>query len=101
MQEVDQVSNGPVSSPDDAPSAVETEFLSGEAKLRKILAAMMAFRDGTFSERLPTEWAGTEGRIAEAFNQVIGHEDRIAREVARLSVTVGKEGRIKQRMAVP
>ena len=61
----------------------------------------MAFRDGDFSVRLPTEWMGTDGRIAEAFNQAIAHEERISHEVERLSVTVGKEGRLKQRMSVP
>ena len=61
----------------------------------------MAFRDGDFSVRLPTEWMGTDGRIAEAFNQALAHEERISHEVERLSVTVGKEGRLKQRMSVP
>jgi len=61
----------------------------------------MAFRDGDFSVRLPLDWASTDGRIAEAFNQAIAHEDHIAQEVLRLSVTVGKEGRLKQRMSVP
>ncbi|WP_390888656.1 HAMP domain-containing protein [Frigoriglobus tundricola] len=61
----------------------------------------MAFRDGDFSVRLPADWSGTDGRIAEAFNQAIAHEDRIAQEVTRVSVTVGKEGRLKQRMSVP
>ena len=42
-----------------------------------------------------------DGRIAEAFNQTIGHEEIISREVRRLSVTVGKEGRLKQRMSLP
>jgi HAMP domain-containing protein len=42
-----------------------------------------------------------DGRIAEAFNQALAHEDRIAQEVSRLSSTVGKEGRLKQRMSVP
>jgi HAMP domain-containing protein/signal transduction histidine kinase/DNA-binding response OmpR family regulator len=101
MQQVDQVSNRPVSSSDGVASPVEAEFISGDARLRRILAVIIAFRDGNFSERLPTEWAGTEGRIAEAFNQAIGNEDRITREVARLSETVGKEGRIKQRLSVP
>ena len=42
---------------------------------------MIAFRDGDFSVRLPVDWAGTDGRIAEAFNQAIAHEERITREV--------------------
>ncbi|QEL16236.1 hybrid sensor histidine kinase/response regulator [Limnoglobus roseus] len=74
---------------------------SGDARARLILSAIIAFRDGNFSTRLPADWAGTDGRIAEAFNQTIAHEDRIAQEVARLSLTVGKEGRLKQRMSVP
>jgi hypothetical protein len=28
---------------------METEFVSGEARMRKILAAIMSFRDGNFS----------------------------------------------------
>jgi len=74
---------------------------SAEAQLRQFLAAFTAFRDGNFSVRLPVAWKGTSGRIAEAFNQTIEHEDRIAREIERLSVTVGKEGRLRQRMTVP
>ncbi len=38
--------------------------------------------------------------IADAFNQTIAHEDRISRDVARLSVTVGKEGRLGQRISL-
>src|SRR3984885_6182353 len=72
-----------------------------DSQLQLLLGAMMAFRDGDFSRRLPSDWAGIEGRIAEAFNQAIAHEDRISREVARLSVTVGRDGRLKQRMSLP
>ena len=60
---------------------------AAEARLRQMLSAMTAFRDGDFSVRLPVDWAGTDGRIAEAFNQAIAHEERISREVGRLSVT--------------
>jgi HAMP domain-containing protein/signal transduction histidine kinase/CheY-like chemotaxis protein len=74
---------------------------SEEARARELLAAVVAFRDGDFSARLPSSWHGTAGRIAEAFNQTIAQEERIAREVLRLSAVVGKEGRLKQRMTVP
>jgi HAMP domain-containing protein/signal transduction histidine kinase/DNA-binding response OmpR family regulator len=66
-----------------------------------LLGAMLAFRDGDFSCRLPSDWTGIEGQIAQAFNQAIAHEDRISREVERLSVTVGRDGRLKQRMSLP
>src|SRR3984885_9636907 len=74
---------------------------SSDDQLQMLLGAMTAFRDGDFSRRLPSNWPGIEGRIAEAFNQSIAHEDRISREVARLSVTVGRDGRLRQRMSMP
>src|SRR3979409_631768 len=74
---------------------------SAEARSLQLLEAVRALRDGDFSVRLPVGWAGTDGRIAEAFNQALSHQDRITREVTRLSAAVGKEGRLKQRMSVP
>jgi HAMP domain-containing protein/GAF domain-containing protein len=74
---------------------------SAEACSQLILAAIVAFRDGDFSARLPTNWAGADGRIAEAFNQTIAKKQRISTEVARLTTAVGKEGRLRQRMSLP
>ncbi len=72
-----------------------------DARHWALLQALTAFRDGDFKVRLPTNWGGIEGRIAETFNQALGHEQRISEEVARLSVSVGKDGRLAQRMSVP
>ncbi|MBC7941641.1 MAG: HAMP domain-containing protein, partial [Chitinophagaceae bacterium] len=74
---------------------------AADARLRQLLAAMVAFREGDFTRRLPADWPDTDGRIAAAFNQTIVQEARIAAEVARLSASVGKEGRLQQRMSVP
>ncbi|MES2957110.1 MAG: HAMP domain-containing protein [Pseudomonadota bacterium] len=90
-------SNGAIAPP--TAQAIEPD--SAEVRSRQILVAMVAFRDGDFSLRLPTHWKDTDGLIAAAFNQTIAQEARIAAEVARLSASVGKEGRLKQRMSVP
>ncbi|WP_449224633.1 HAMP domain-containing protein [Aquisphaera giovannonii] len=74
---------------------------AAEARSRLILKALLAFRDGNFAARLPEDWPGIDGRIAEAFNQTILREVVISREVKRLSVVVGKEGRLRQRMSLP
>lgn len=58
------------------------------------------FRDGNFSVRLLVVWDGTDVQIAEAFNQALSHQDRIAREEKRPSEAVGKEARLRQRLAV-
>jgi len=74
---------------------------AGEARSLSLLAAMTAFLDGDFDARLPSDWSGTDGRIAEAFNRTIGNAQRVTREADRLRTTVGKEGRLSQRMALP
>jgi HAMP domain-containing protein len=74
---------------------------SAATRSRRILKAFVTFRDGDFSAPLPADWPGIDGRIAETFNQTIVREESITREVRRLSVTVGKEGRLKQRMPLP
>ncbi|MFT3881598.1 MAG: HAMP domain-containing protein [Gemmatales bacterium] len=90
-----------VKSKDEVYHSQDSSSFAAEARSRHILSAILAFRDGNFSVRLPGDWAGTDGRIAEAFNQTISHEARINDEVIRLSTSVGKEGRLKQRMSVP
>ena len=79
----------------------KSEEESAEARSRQLLTAIIAFRDGDFSARLPNDWIGLDGRLAEAFNQALSHEEHISREVARLSETVGRDGRLKQRMSLP
>ena len=74
---------------------------AAEARSRQVLAALMAFASGDFNIRLPAEWSGIDARIAEAFNQSIANADRITGEAARLSNTVGKEGRLTQRISAP
>src|SRR5688572_17976879 len=81
--------------------AATANHKQSEVRARQLHAAMVAFRDGDFGVRLPTDWDGTDGRIAEAFNQALAHEDRITGEITRLSAAVGKEGRLRQRMSVP
>ncbi|WP_240787153.1 HAMP domain-containing protein [Ramlibacter rhizophilus] len=62
---------------------------------------MRSFADGDFSARLPNDWSSLDGRIAEAFNQAIANAQRVTTEAARLSDTVGRDGRLMQRMSAP
>ncbi len=49
----------------------------------------------------PPDLTGVDGKIADAFNDIAAVSDRRARETARVSRAVGKEGKLKQRMTVP
>ena len=65
-----------------------------------LLNAMSALRRGDFTARLPAEWTGVAGKVADTFNQVVELNERMAAELERLSRVVGKEGRIQERLSV-
>ena len=67
---------------------------------RALLAALTALRQGDGSVRLPVEWTGVQGKIAETFNDVVELNERMAQELARLSRVVGKEGKLSQRLSL-
>src|SRR5213592_4228088 len=67
----------------------------------QLLLAMLSFRDGNFTVRLPSDLTGLEGKMADAFNDIVAVSQRRARETARISKAVGKQGKPKERMIVP
>ncbi|MBO0755891.1 MAG: HAMP domain-containing protein, partial [Bradyrhizobiaceae bacterium] len=62
---------------------------------------MLAFRNGSFSVRLPSDWDGIDGQIAAAFNDAVSCQELLSREAERLIRVVGREGQLAQRMSVP
>jgi HAMP domain-containing protein/signal transduction histidine kinase/ActR/RegA family two-component response regulator len=71
-----------------------------ELDTKQLLAALMAFKRGDFSARLPEDWTGVAGKIADTFNDVIRTNQRMTQELERIVRVVGKEGRITQRAAL-
>ncbi len=66
-----------------------------------LLKALVAFKKGDFSVRLPGEWTGEAGKIADTLNEIIELSDKTARELDRVSRAVGREGKINNRASVP
>jgi HAMP domain-containing protein/CheY-like chemotaxis protein len=64
---------------------------------RLLLNALRAVSRGDFTVKMPTTWDGVDGDIAEAFNEVVGWNGRVLREIERISTVVGIEGRLGQR----
>src|SRR5258708_28966613 len=71
-------------------TAIKPTNLSG----RQLLAALRGFRKGNFSVRLPIDLTGLDGEIADAFNDVVELNERMSKEIERLSHIVGKQGKI-------
>ncbi|MFO0758942.1 MAG: HAMP domain-containing protein [Byssovorax sp.] len=79
-----------------APRRRPSEALDRE----QLLKALVAFKKGDFSARLPIHLEGLDGKIADTFNDVVELNDRMAKELERLGRVVGKEGKISQRATI-
>src|SRR5215203_4848005 len=80
-------------------SLADCAFTGPEARL--LLEALTSLKQGDPKVRLPLEWTGIQGKLAETFNEVVDLNERITAELARLRNKVGREGKIKQRAEVP
>src|SRR5262245_6738993 len=65
--------------------------------LNILLARLQSMRDGDFSVRLPGDWTGLEGKIADTFNEIVAANQKMANELKRVGQAVGKEGRTRER----
>ena len=60
------------------------------------LRVLTSVRRGDFSARMPQDWTGSAGKVAGVLNDIIESNQRLEREIRRLSKQVGKEGRVKR-----
>src|SRR5438094_2793984 len=67
---------------------------------RQLLTALVTFKRGDFSARLPDDWTGVAGKIADTFNEVVRTNQRMTQELERIVRVVGKEGQITQRASL-
>src|SRR5437588_5886599 len=59
------------------------------------LQVLAAVRRGDFSVRMPADWSGSAGKVAAALNSIIESNERLEREIRRLSRHIGQEGQVQ------
>ncbi|WP_254447481.1 HAMP domain-containing protein [Sphingomonas sp. ID1715] len=64
---------------------------------RQLVSALRALRRGDFSVRLPEDDPDFDPEVAALFNEVVSLNQEMTQEFSRLSMVVGKEGKITQR----
>lgn len=49
--------------------------------------------------RLPGDWTGLGGKVADTFNDIVSSNSRLATELQRVGQAVGKRGKTRQRVS--
>ena len=72
----------------------------GASQTKELLVALRAFRKGDFAARLPADWQGLAGKVADAFNDLADLGDRMTKEVDRVARRIGQEGEVTRRLSL-
>ncbi len=75
--------------------------VTDELDAKLLLAALTALKKGDFTTRMPSNWTGLAGKIADTLNDIIETKESMAKVITNVSRVVGREGRLTQRASVP
>ena len=67
---------------------------------RVLLSVLAQVKSGDFTARMPLEWTGMAGKVADGLNDVIIANQVLEAELARVSQVVGEQGRLSQRVVL-
>ncbi len=65
-----------------------------------LLDVLAQVNGGDFSARMPHDWTGLAGKVADALNDVIIGNQALEVELARVSDVVGKQGQLSRRIVL-
>ncbi|GAC1387776.1 MAG: hypothetical protein NVSMB48_27230 [Marmoricola sp.] len=67
---------------------------------RVLLEVVARLKGGDFSVRMPLDWTGVAGKVADGINDVIIANQTLGGELERVSRVVGQQGELSQRLAL-
>jgi signal transduction histidine kinase/HAMP domain-containing protein len=74
--------------------------VTNELDASVLLTILARAREGDFTARMPLEWTGVAGKVADGLNDLLAANQAFASELDRVSRVVGKEGRLSQRLVL-
>jgi CheY-like chemotaxis protein/HAMP domain-containing protein len=77
-----------------------TEPVSDLVDPKVLLGVLAQVKFGDFTARMPLEWTGVAGKVADGLNDVIIANQALEAELARVSEVVGEQGRLSQRVVL-
>jgi len=67
---------------------------------KTLLTVLALVKEGDFAARMPLDWTGVAGKVADGLNDVIIANQALEAELARVSQVVGKQGKLSQRVVL-
>ena len=58
---------------------------------RSLQQALSALKQGNFSIKLPADWSGLDGKIADTFNEIVDLNQHMAHELEKASCRSGPQ----------
>src|SRR5690242_3977580 len=68
---------------------------------RELLRVLTEVKAGNFSVRMPFDQVGLSGKICDTLNEIIALNEKMTQEFTRAGNTIGKQGKLIQRIEVP
>src|SRR5687767_10560895 len=75
--------------------------LEGQLDQRELLSVLSEVRSGNFSVRMPIDQVGVSGKICDMLNDIISLNEKMVQEFTRAGNTIGKQGKLTQRIELP
>ncbi|MGZ4756539.1 MAG: HAMP domain-containing protein, partial [Acidimicrobiia bacterium] len=76
--------------------ALDDDIVDGKV----LLSVLAKVKGGDFTARMPLEWTGVAGKVADGLNDVIIANQALGTELSRVSQVVGKQGQLSHRMVL-
>jgi signal transduction histidine kinase/HAMP domain-containing protein/ActR/RegA family two-component response regulator len=79
---------------------VTTPAATDPVDLTVLLGVLARVKDGDFTVRMPLDWTGLAGKVADGLNDIVIANQGFEAELARVSEVVGRQGRLSQRVVL-
>jgi HAMP domain-containing protein/signal transduction histidine kinase/CheY-like chemotaxis protein len=73
----------------------------GSMDVKELLRVLTEVKNGNFTVRMPIEEVGVSGKIYDTLNEIISLNEKMMQEFMRAGNTIGKEGKLNQRIEIP
>ncbi len=72
-----------------------------DTQFRELLRVLAEVKNGNFSVRMPADQTGLSGKVYDSLNDIIALNEKMMLEFTRAGNTIGKQGKLTERIELP